>query len=61
VTIQLLANQGESAAEAICLDVFECVSDSAVPLPRDVFAGPHDTRWGVTGVGEYWQVARPVG
>jgi hypothetical protein len=61
VATQLLAQQGESAAEAICLDVFECVSDSAVPLFRDVFAGPYDTRWGVTGVGQYWQVAGPVG
>lgn len=61
VATRLLAEQGETAAEAICLDVFECVSDSAIPLPRDVLAGPYDTRWGVTGVGEYWQVAGPVG
>jgi hypothetical protein len=30
---RLLRQQGEAAAKAICLDVYECVSESAVPLP----------------------------
>ncbi len=44
----LLGQQGEVAAETVCLDVHETVSETAVSLPRDVFAGPHNTRWGVT-------------
>jgi hypothetical protein len=58
---QLLAQQGEAVAEAVCLDVFESVSESAAPLPCDVFAGPHDTRWGITGPGGYRQIAGPPG
>lgn len=46
---QLLARQAATSAEAVCLDVFESVSASAVPLPREVFAGPRDTRWGSPG------------
>lgn len=53
----LLAQQGEAAAEAVCLDVYESVSETAVPLPREVFAGPHDTRWGITSPGQYGQLA----
>jgi hypothetical protein len=52
----LLGQRGEEWAESICLDVYECLSDSAVPLPREVFAGPHDTRWGITSPGQYGQV-----
>jgi hypothetical protein len=43
---QLLGQQGDAAAEAVCLDVYETVSETAVPLPREIFAGAHDTRWG---------------
>ena len=56
-----LGQQGEAAAEAICLDVFETLSESAIPLPHDVFAGPHDTRWAATRPGRYGQVAGPLG
>lgn len=56
-----LGQQGEAAAEAVCLDVFETVSESAVPLPRKIFAGPRDTRWGVTSPGQYGQIAGPPG
>lgn len=57
----LLGQRGEAAAESIYLDVYECLSESAVPLPREVFAGPRDTRWGITGPGQYGQVAGPLG
>lgn len=33
------------AGDEIFLEVFETVSTSAVPLPRDVFNGPRDVRW----------------
>jgi hypothetical protein len=56
-----LGEQGEAVAEAICLDVYETVSESAVSLPREVFAGPHDTRWGVSTPGMYGQLAGPLG
>jgi hypothetical protein len=58
---QLLARQGQAAAESVCLDVFESVSGTAVPLPREVFAGPHDTRWGITTPGQYGQLAGDLG
>jgi hypothetical protein len=53
----LLGEQGEATAEAVCLDVYEAVSETAVPLARDAFAGPYDTRWGVTSPGQYGQLA----
>lgn len=58
---QLLAAQGDTPAEAVCLNVFESVSETAVPLPREIFVGPHDTRWGVTSQGQYGQLAGPSG
>ena len=58
---QLLARQAATCAEAVCLDVFESVSASAVPLPPEVFAGPRDTRWGITRPGGYGQLAGPQG
>lgn len=58
---QLLGQQGEAAAETICLDVYEAVSETAVPLPCEIFASPHDTRWGVTSRGQYGQLAGPLG
>jgi hypothetical protein len=53
----LLGEQGDAAADAVCLDVYESVSETAVRLPREVFAGPHDTRWGITSPGRYGQLA----
>lgn len=35
------------------LDVFEAVSLSSAPLPREVFAGRFDSRWGVVSPGIY--------
>jgi hypothetical protein len=55
----LLGQQDDAAAEAICLEVYECPSESAVPLLREVFAGPHDTRWGITRPGQCGQVEGP--
>lgn len=43
----------------ISLDVFETVSESAVPLPDNVFAGPADRRWGRVGTGRYGQLTPP--
>jgi len=56
---RLVTKYDETAVEGICLDVYETVSKLAVPLPRDIFDGPEDTRWGVTAVGEYDQIDRP--
>jgi hypothetical protein len=42
--------------EAVSLDVFETVSQAAVPLPRVVFDGPTDTRWGKISEGRYGQL-----
>lgn len=50
-----------AAAEAACLDVYETASETAVPLPREIFASAHDTRWGVTSQGQYGQLAGPPG
>lgn len=55
---RLVAEMGEDATQAICLDIFEAVSRSAIPLPRDVFAGPHDSRWGEVADGRYGQIER---
>jgi hypothetical protein len=38
---------------AVSLDLFETVSDVAVPVPRSIFNGPGDTRWGQVGAGRY--------
>jgi hypothetical protein len=32
-------------SDDVYLDIFETISYQAVPLPRDVFNGPHDRRW----------------
>lgn len=37
--------EGVPHNEEVCLEIFETISDQAVPLPRDVFTGPHDRRW----------------
>jgi len=39
--------------ELVQLDVFEVLSSSAIPLPRTVFDGPLDTRWGKAGLDLY--------
>jgi hypothetical protein len=57
----VLGQQGEAVAETVCLDVYESLSETAVPLPREVFAGPHDTRWGITSPGQYGQLAGTPG
>lgn len=54
---QLVAQLGEQAASDISLDVYETTSESAIPLPRDIFNGPHDTRWGVASPGRYGQLS----
>jgi hypothetical protein len=56
---RIVASMGEGAIKGFCLDVYETVSASIVPLPRDFLAGPEDTRWGIVGPGQYWQVAGP--
>jgi hypothetical protein len=56
----LLGQQGKAAAEAVCLDVYESLSETAVPLPREVLSGPYDTRWGITSPGQYGQLAGPT-
>jgi hypothetical protein len=52
----LMGQQGEAVAETVCIDVYESVSETAVPIPREVFAGPYDTRWGITSPGQYGQL-----
>ncbi|MCI0155740.1 hypothetical protein KNO15_03400 [Leifsonia shinshuensis] len=52
---RILHERGEAYAESICLDVFESLSESAVPLPPEVFSGPYDTRWGKLPSGGYGQ------
>ena len=49
-----------SGVELVELDVFEAVSTTAVPLPREVFDGPGDTRWGKIGPGRYGRLAAPA-
>ncbi|MFJ2937939.1 hypothetical protein ACIO8G_34890 [Streptomyces sp. NPDC087219] len=39
------ASKDAPEGDDIFLEVFETLSDSAVPLPRDVFNGPRDRRW----------------
>lgn len=46
--------------EAVSLDVFETVSEAAVVLPRVVFDGPTDTRWGKISEGRYGRLVSPL-
>ncbi|QXE38789.1 hypothetical protein KQY30_35915 [Streptomyces sp. GMY02] len=39
------ASKNAPEGDDLFLDIFETLSDSAVPLPRDVFNGPRDRRW----------------
>ncbi|MFF2572691.1 hypothetical protein [Streptomyces sp. NPDC058084] len=39
------ASKDAPEGDDIFLEVFETLSDSAVPLPREVFNGPRDRRW----------------
>jgi hypothetical protein len=36
---------GVPHSDDVHMDIFETISDQAVPLPRDAFNGPHDRRW----------------
>ncbi|MFC1405783.1 MULTISPECIES: hypothetical protein [Streptacidiphilus] len=42
------ASKEAPVGDEVFFEVFETVSESAVPLPRDVFNGPRDLRWGPT-------------
>ena len=53
------AGQAGFHGETIRLDVFETVSEAAVPLPRTVFAGPTDRRWGRISEGRYGPLTPP--
>jgi len=53
---RLVAQQSEITARGTCLDVYETVSRSAIPLRRDIFIGPDDTRWGIIGGDRYGQI-----
>lgn len=50
------AERAGEPEEACYLDVFETVSETAVPLPRAIFNGPLDGRWGRTAPGKYGQL-----
>lgn len=39
------AHQDAPKGDDIFVEVYETVSETAVPLPRDIFNGPRDTRW----------------
>jgi hypothetical protein len=39
------ASQDAPEGDDIFLEVFETISETAVPLPRDIFNGPRDLRW----------------
>lgn len=58
---RIVMSMGEQAVAGICLDVYETVSPSAVPLPRNFFSEPNDTRWGAVAPGMYGQIAGPHG
>ena len=58
---RLMAQQCETASGEIGLDVYETVSQSAIPLPRDIFSGPNDTRWGIIDNYRYGQISGPLG
>lgn len=45
--------------EALSLDVFETVSATALAVPRTIFNGPGDTRWGQVSPGRYGPIASP--
>jgi hypothetical protein len=40
-----LANGEIEGGDYLCAEVFTATSQTAVPLPRDVFDGPRDARW----------------
>ncbi|HTJ67277.1 MAG TPA: hypothetical protein VL551_07090 [Actinospica sp.] len=59
--LQSLADLDETSDEIVCLDVFETVSQSAVPLAREALAGPYDSRWGQVSPGRYGRIHPPTG
>jgi len=58
--LQHAESEGISSETTIQLDVFETVSDAAYPLPRTIFNGPYDTRWGVISAGHYGRLVPPL-
>lgn len=54
------AEQSGVHGDTVSLDVFETVSEAAVPLPRNVFTGPTDTRWGRISEGRYGPLVPPA-
>jgi hypothetical protein len=54
------AEQAGVHGDTVSLDVFETVSEAAVPLPRTVFTGPTDTRWGRISEGRYGPLVLPA-
>jgi hypothetical protein len=52
-TAVTLAEREASTGEVVRLDVFEAVSAGARQLPREIFNGPYDTRWGTIRPGYY--------
>jgi hypothetical protein len=58
--LQHAEREGTSNATTVRLDVFETVSDAAYPLPRTIFDGPYDTRWGVISAGHYGRLVPPM-
>lgn len=52
---------GSAQGSIVRADVFETVSETARPLPRDIFNGPYDTRWGIVGEGAYGQIGAQSG
>lgn len=43
--LEAAAGDGVPHSDDVFLDVVETNSTQAVPLPGDVFNGPHDRRW----------------
>ncbi|MGW4826608.1 hypothetical protein ACWEOG_03430 [Amycolatopsis japonica] len=43
--LKAASGEGVPHNEEVHLEIFETISDQAVPLPRDVFNRPHDRRW----------------
>jgi hypothetical protein len=61
IVAQALSGDGSTQVqrEALSLDVFETVSDAALAVPRTIFNGWGDTRWGRVSPGHYGPIASP--
>lgn len=55
-----IERQTGDISDVVCLDVFETVSVAAHPLPRAIFTGPLDGRWGLTARGRYGPLESPL-